>query len=44
MVSRPELISGSFLVSPFHSLINDVILQRPFSLTTIPVIAVNVLG
>ena len=44
MVSRLELISGSFLVSPFRSLINYVILQRSFSLTTTPVIVVNALG
>jgi hypothetical protein len=44
MVSRLELISWSFLVSPFRSFIDYVILQRSSSLTTTPVIAVNALG
>ena len=44
MVSRPGLISDGFLVSPFRSLINYVILQQSSSLTTTPVIAVNALN
>jgi hypothetical protein len=44
MVSRLGLVSDGFLVSPFRSLINYVILQRSSSLTTTPVIVVNALN
>jgi hypothetical protein len=44
MVSRPGLISDGFLVSPFRSFIDYVILQRSSSLTTTPVIVVNALN
>jgi hypothetical protein len=43
MVNRPGLISDGFLVSPFRSFIDDVILQRYSSLTMTPVIVVNAL-
>ena len=41
MVSGPQLISGGSLVSPFCGCIACIILQRSYSLTTIPVIILN---